>query len=192
MNKNLKSYNTEQLKGIEIRIAKTLNLDVKNIKYFSGHDGMQGVNADLYFDNKKFATAYDDARGGCMDIRPISYENIHLQTFKDVESAIGKYPEYIYVFDGGHSMTLNHDLEALINAIISNKEFLKDSKKGILYRKMGSQYIVSWGSSIPVFLKKSDKALQIIQKKYDELALKYKIENVDYLESIGIKTTQLV
>ena len=40
-------YNTKEVQALEIKTAKDLNITVKNIKYFKGHDGMQRIRSLL-------------------------------------------------------------------------------------------------------------------------------------------------
>jgi hypothetical protein len=185
---------TGEVHALEIKTANDLNITVKNIKYFKGHDGMQGINADIYYNNKKFATAYDDAYGGCMDVRPIDYELNTLALFKKVEDLISDLPEYTHLYDnpiGGEpkSFTQRITLDNIVEAFSYKKEKDKDRKKGIIYKSGTSEHILHWNMSIPQMLKKYPKnALSTIQKKYDKLCTEYEIVNKDYLEEIGVVT----
>ena len=192
-------YNTKQTLELELATAKQLNITVKNIKHFKGHDGMSGINADIYCNNKKFATAYDDARGGCMDVRPYSYSDLKvLEIFKDVEDKLKALPEYIHVYDKTYKgktiqFTTRVDLAAIVDAFGAKKESDSEDKKGIRYSTPDGEYIAHWKMSIPTLLKKyPDTALARIQKKYDDLSVKHSILNRDYLASIGIRVNDLV
>lgn len=46
-----------------------MEVTVKNIKTFRGHDGI-GVNCDIYIDGKKVATMHDAAYGGSYEYQP--------------------------------------------------------------------------------------------------------------------------
>ena len=55
-----------------IQSIKTLmdeGLEARAVKYHKGHDGCEGVNANIYHKNKKVAEVHDDAWGGCLEIR---------------------------------------------------------------------------------------------------------------------------
>jgi len=203
MAKEIKRLNTEQVYKMELAIAKQLNIDVKNIKYFKGHDGMQGINADLYYEGKKFATAYDDARGGEMDVRPISYDTPILAIYKEVEDKLRALPKYILHYDkdrngkpvGGKMSTWESstDMADLVDAIARQKQELKEHVKGILYTTKEGEFYAHWNMSLPAMMKKHPKtALPTIQKRYDELSSKYPITNKDYLASIGVQVNALV
>lgn len=187
-------YNTKQTLELELATAKQLNITVKNIKHFKGHDGMTGINADIYYNNKKFATAYDDARGGCMDIRPYRYSDLKvLEIFKDVEDKLKALPEYTHVYDETYKgkpihFTTRVDLAAIVYAFGAKKESDKEDKKGIRYSTPDGEYIAHWKMSIPAMLKKyPKKAIPTLQKRYDELIKQYPVKNTEYLSSIGVK-----
>ena len=204
MAKELKQLNNKQVLALELATAKRLNIAVKNIKYFSGHDGMQGINADLYFNGKKFATAYNDARGSGMDIRPISYSDLDtLALFKDIEDKLKALPEYTHVYDqnrngksvGGKPVVFTRrvGLDDIVDAVAQQKEELKESKKGIRYTTDEGEFYAHWNMSLPAMLKKyPNKALPTIQKRYDELSAKYPITNKEYLATIGVQVNALV
>jgi hypothetical protein len=205
MTQKLKQLNEKQIKNLVLKVAKELNIDVKGIKYFSGHEGMQGINASIYHKGRKFATAYDDARGGEMDIRPIDYELETLDLFKKIERQLKALPAYMQVYDdvdrngkpyGGKPTYIecSTDLASIVDHIAEYKEELKEAKKGILYIKDGTEYIFRWKISIPQLLKKYPTgAVEAIQKKYNDLVMKgYEITNKDYLTEIGIVTVDLV
>ena len=192
-------YNTKEVYELEIKTAKDLNITVKNIKHFSGHDGMTGINADIYYNNKKFANAYDDARGGCMDIRPCSYSDINVMAmFKEVEDKLKALPEHTLVYNKTYNgkpiqFTTKVKLDAIVDAIAQQKESLKEDRKGIRYTTPDGDYVSHWNMSIPAMLKKYPKnALSTIQKKCDKLSAKYPILNRDYLASIGIRVNDSV
>jgi hypothetical protein len=54
-----------------LKIAKDLGITLKNLKSFPGHDGMDGMDADICINGKKMLHVYDSANGGCFEYRPI-------------------------------------------------------------------------------------------------------------------------
>ena len=195
----MERLNDQETQAHKLKIAKDLELDVKNINFFSGHDGMQGINADIYHKGKKFATGYDDARGGGMDVRPSSYDVPVMAVFHEIETKLKTLPEYTHVHTvdrndkklGGKPFEYNSrvGLDDIVDAIAEAKERLKKDKKGIVYKEGDEQYVSHWNMSLPAMLKKFPKnALPTIQKKYESLvAEKYTILNKSYLSEIGVR-----
>jgi len=203
MEQKLIKLDSKQTYQFELKTAKELGITIKNVKFFSGHDGMAGINADLYYNNKKFASAYDDARGGEMDVRPSDYENTTVSTFHEVETKLRATSKYIHVHThapdgkpyGGKPFEMESqvDLASLVDALARHKEELKEAKKGIQYTTKDGDYYHHWGMSIPALMKKHPKtALASIQRRYDELSAKYPIRNTEYLSSIGIRVHNLL
>jgi hypothetical protein len=203
MAEEIKRLSDKQVLALELATAKSLNIDVKNIKFFSGHDGMQGINADLYVKGKKFASGYDDARGGGMDVRPSDYEIPTIATFKDIEDKLRALPKYIHVHTedrngkkiGGKPFEYESqvDLASIVDAISQQKEELKEDKKGIRYTMKDGDYVAHWNMSLPSMIKKYPKtAIPTIQKRYDELSSQYPIKNKEYLSTIGVQVNQLM
>lgn len=196
-------------KKTALEIAKEVGITLKNIKTFEGHDGL-GINADICLDGFPFAHAYDDARGGCMDIRPLggldkvgdSYETSPLlkrtrQMLVDVEAAIAKYPESEMIL-GGRPYTNKEDLEGIVNALVDDVETQKmvkrDQKKGILVNTTLGYRTIGWkaGTIDGMFKKYTGEAnkkqiLDMVQKAYDKCkANGDEVLNLEYLKSIGI------
>ena len=188
----MKKYNTKETHTLELEVAKKHHVDIKNVKYFKGHDGMQGINADIYHKGIKFATAYDDARGGGMDIRPLDYTTENLSIFKKVEDLLRAEPEYLHIYDAKPGVKPReyksaHNLENLVDALALQKEQEKEYKKGIIFQDKHVERIVSWKSQPLPKMAKTPRGLDVIQKKYDQLKEDYVILNTDFLSSIGIR-----
>jgi len=175
--------------------AKKEGLTVKNVKTFAGHDGMVGINADIYKDGKKFCHIYDDAWGGPLMITAIgsidkgkddkysisSELSINRDILKDLEK---RYP-YAEEWENSVEGIFND----LANEALRLKEFKRDEKKGVVMD--GS--IMKWkAGTIANMLKKyahqKEKIIAMVQKGYDEcIADGEKVLNTVYLKSIGIK-----
>tara|TARA_R110000772_G_scaffold17332_10_gene48397 strand:+ start:1237 stop:1824 length:588 start_codon:yes stop_codon:yes gene_type:complete len=194
----MKNLTSAQTLEHELQTAKDLKLTVKNIKYFSGHDGMQGINADIYHEGKKLATAYDDARGGEMDIRPFGYDEAVLTKFLNIERELKALPEYLHIFGidrngkkiGGGPVTIRArvDLAAIVDAVAQKKESDKQAKKGLMYLIEDEEYIIQWkGLTLKSMIKKY-QGLNIIQDRYDGLKKEGKtVLNLPYLTELGVK-----
>lgn len=169
--------------------AKKEGLTIKNLKTFGGHDGMMGINADIYKDGKKVLHIYDDAWGGPLDIQAIGgfiKGSISPELTKNtvlLKKLTEKYP---------YSKNWEDSLEGILNELVTEelakKDFKKIEKKGIVLEDS----IVTWNAgTISNMLKKyshqKDKVMAMVQKGYDEcIADGEKVLNTVYLESIGI------
>lgn len=89
---------------------------VKNVKNIPGRRGI-GYNANLYKDNKKIASIYDEGFGG----QPI-IDWVEFKFKKEMEDSIK--PKSIYIF-----------IEDLINDFEINKQFVKTLKKDWIFVK---------------------------------------------------------
>eukprot|EP01029_Cantina_marsupialis_P029171 TRINITY_DN7798_c3_g1_i1.p1 TRINITY_DN7798_c3_g1~~TRINITY_DN7798_c3_g1_i1.p1 ORF type:complete len:182 (+),score=36.17 TRINITY_DN7798_c3_g1_i1:67-612(+) len=180
------------MKNLNLQIAKVLNLSVKKVITFPGHDGKIGIDAKLFMDTKYYAHAYDDARGGGINIKA-NYPNVSNKEVADLDKKIQEeYPEYNLMEDHkGPDLIVKHDLESVVDSLVNQflleKEKKKNEKKGI---DLGDSIIVFDKVTIPTFLKKYDKkkALKTIQKAYDECKSNNKeVLNKEYLKNIGIR-----
>ena len=179
------------MKNQSLKIAKDFNLAVKKVITFPGHDGMVGIDAKLYKNNKYFAHVHDDAYGGGVIIKA-NYPNVTPKEVTDLDNKIQvEYPEYNLIEDDNEpDLMVKHDLESVVDSLIEQvlleKERKRKEKKGI---DLGDSIIVFGNVTIPTFLRKhgKNKALNAIQKAYDECKLNNEqVLNKDYLKSIGI------
>jgi hypothetical protein len=179
----------EEVYKIELQIAKEKNLTVKNVKLFRGHDGV-GLSCDLYLNNKKVAYCFDDARGGELEVDPVNYTLTPV--ICQINKEINAYPKYKR---DDLDMTFSHTLEYIINALVEkheeDKQFQKDSKKGIIFKKEdGSIWTKSWKNTALAMVigKYGEKGKSMIQDTCNEIQEKgYEILNKDYLNKIGIR-----
>lgn len=189
-----------ELFALEIKYAEQFNLSVKNIKTFRGHDGMTGVNADIYKDNKKFAHFYDDARGGEPEISYVGKNDIEIQKnrniLRDLETQCKNLPSVKFRFDDtgatyDNTFYFDHIVNALINKSLEEKEFAKIAKKGIVYAdpKDNETYTWGWSYDIPKLFKVyPTKALGTVQKRVNELKSKgCVIKNTELLSQYGVQ-----
>lgn len=191
--------NTEERYQYELTKAKEFGITIKNYKPFKGHDSYDGYNVDLYHKNKKFASAFDDGRGGCADIRPCDYDGDTLKIYHHVESMFRTCPEHVYSLPSiggkskGRHIKTTIDLEDVVQALIRQKNKVKDDREGICYNEDGKSYVIKWQYTIPTLIKKfGDKAVDMIQKRYDIVSEDHKVTNTEYLTSVGIKTINLL
>ncbi|MEK6829769.1 MAG: hypothetical protein AABY15_06635 [Nanoarchaeota archaeon] len=179
-----------------IEIAKQLGITLKKIGTFKGHEGMLGINADICLNGKAFAHAYDDARGGEMDITPIGYTKENKDTIAELEEKLKTFPEYKVELGNSNFMmrdSLDDIVNALVDAHLHKQELKKLENKGILLEgENGNVSVVSWqhgdiGKMIGKF-----GAAQVIEKLLQPTYDQYKAEgknilNVEYLKKVGVK-----
>ena len=140
--------------------------------------------------NKKLAYCFDDARGGEMEIS--AYTSILRNQLNDLEVKLMAQPTYSR--DDLTGITFRHSLENIVNALTvkfeEDKQYRKDSKKAIVYKKQdGSTWLVSWKNEALAMLigKRGDKAKTMIKDKCIFLEQQgYIVLNKDYLIQIGI------
>ncbi len=174
--------------------AKKEGLTIKNLKTFGGHDGMMGINADIYWQGKKALHIYDDAWGGPLDIQPIGGFNKDKDGEHSISPELSKNRDLLkkltkkYPYSKNWEDSLEGVLNELVTEELAKKDFKKIEKKGIVLEDS----IVTWkAGTISNMLKKyshqKDKVMAMVQKGYDEcIADGEKVLNTVYLESIGI------
>ena len=108
-----------------------MKIELKNIKYFPGHDGMTGLNADIFVDGVKTAHVYDSAHGGCF-----KYTTFNKEKMKELEVWVKQQPEKNF-----GNFKCKYDLDMLVNDLCETKEKEKEKKK------LEKKYITSfvWG-----------------------------------------------
>ena len=183
-----KKLNKQEIKELELQIAKDNGLTLKKIKFFIGHDKMTGLSCDLYMNGKKIAYCYDDARGGEMEIDP--YTEIHRKTLIDLEGTLKMLPEYQcteYDFSLKHS--IEHIVNELANDYAEQKDLQKDFRKGIVYKnKKGEIYIRGWAHALPMYIAmKKESAIANIKRVLQELEEEgYTVMNREYIATLGV------
>lgn len=182
-------------------IAEQLGITLKKIGTFKGHEGMLGINADICLGGKAFAHAYDDARGGEMDIDALcdhkKPETIkaNRKIIQDIEDKLKTFPEYKVSLGDSHFMTRD-SLADIVNALVdehTEKQLLKkDENKGLVFKSEGGMSLVTWPlGTIPKMIEKYGAAQvveKLLQPTYDEYKAKGKtILNLEYLKKVGVK-----
>jgi len=182
----MKEKNNETL----LEIIEKNKLSLKNVKMFNGHDGI-GLSCDLYINNKKVAYCFDDARGGEMEITPLTF--IHRSELDNLNKILLSYPPY--QFDGQLSdCEFNYTLEDVINHIVllqeEEKELKKLSKKAIVYKTAeGETWSKSWGNLALAMLlaKKGNVGKEMIRNACQEIESRGNtILNKHYLQQLDI------
>lgn len=107
-------------------MAQIMNLQLKAVKTFVGHDGY-GLNANLYLNNKKVAFVLDEGCGGELDIQFFDKEKRD-EVFAIANRYYKKYPKFLlYDADWAKLIQLVEELYALHE---TEKYFKKMNKKG--------------------------------------------------------------
>lgn len=170
-------------------IIKENNLSLKNIKMFNGHDGV-GLSCDLYINNKKVAYCFDDARGGEMEIKPLTFA--HQTIIYTLNKKLPTYPKY--KIDCIPDKEFEHELENVINHMVEvieeEKELKKLSKKSIVYKTPeGETRLGSWKNVAlaMIIAKKGDVGRLMICEACKEIENKGNtILNKYYLKQLGL------
>jgi hypothetical protein len=127
----------------DVKKVKKVDLKVKGIKEFHGHDG--GCwECSLYVDGKRTAIVTEDGYGGPLEINPVG--KYGTKAYKDALERIGdamQFAETLPQVEGfqGHMMDNNLELhiETLVNEALELKEMKKTNKKGLYFLKPGAE-----------------------------------------------------
>tara|TARA_R100000995_G_C3460548_1_gene112896 strand:+ start:457 stop:1041 length:585 start_codon:yes stop_codon:yes gene_type:complete len=108
------------------------DFSVKSVKTFMGREGY-GVNANMYFKNKKIGHIIDSGNGGCLDIE-YYVGNKWMRKNTDVDKFLSELPTY--KSDGGlNGVRLrpeySFDDEEMWNVLIDEYLVVKDFKKAM-------------------------------------------------------------
>ena len=170
-----------------LNIAKELKITLKKVQTFPGHDGMQGIDADIYVDGKKVLHVYDSAHGGCFEYTSVDTNFKGAREVEaDLEKKIATYPAYPCEIALDKKMKDNLDI--VIDALVADHLMLKDQKKGLLLETKYGYELLKWKvGTIPNMIKKfgAPAVAKMIQKECDKS--EQEILNQDYLKSIGVK-----
>jgi len=182
---------------------------LKNVKFHKGHDGMDGLNADIYIDKVKVAHVYDDARGGCFEYDVLGsidskQREINKKLFKELEDYIDSLPEEQMEYDGkkyerdGNPVMMKPDMDSIINDLVeefekekSKKRLKKDMEKKIVFGKPnGNSYkLIGYKSPLKAIamMKGGKEAIQkLVNRVKGELKEGEEILN-DNLAELGIE-----
>ena len=121
------TYSKEYKIGLEM-IAKS-NFSVKSVKTFMGREGC-GVNANIYYKNKKIGHIIDSGNGGCLDISYYNNKNEWTRKNNEVDKFLHTLPKYTYKWDDtSESVVSQFDDEDFWNALVDDYMVLKNFKK---------------------------------------------------------------
>lgn len=181
---------------------KGINVTFTNVQTLTGNEGLV-VRCDIKYNGKKIAKYFDDGNGGKPDVSPIGnidkdangeykpsaelVRNRKLLVQLEAEFKIlPKIPSGIE----GVDWELDDCLDFAVDKFLNERESLKLAKKGLLIKKDGEQYSLTWkGGSLEVHLKKNKenflKVLSDTIVKYQSLG--YTIDMQDYYISLGVE-----
>ncbi|MDG1949477.1 MAG: hypothetical protein P8J32_01485 [bacterium] len=180
---------------------KGIDLTFVNLKTLEGREGLI-IQADIKYNGKKIATYRDDGNGGCVDINAIG------SLKKDAQ---GNYQKTQQLIDNralleqlnaefktlpkvkAYSSEFEDCIEFAMDDFISNKEILKNAKKGLVVQTQPNspEYsIIQWkAGSVTSMLKKYGKA-QVVPLLEKAITKEQKKGNAilaqDYYISIGV------
>jgi len=173
-------------------------IEVKSVKFHRGHDGMDGLNCKLYVDGKFVAQVHDDARGGEFEYDTFikmgadgtpTWSRLNMNKF--LLDAKEEY-DLSYTIDiGDEPWDSKHNWDSLVDIKVTEAQRLKDAKKGVMVKGVGSAYsIVGFNYTIPNCIKKwgKDAIVKELQGIVDKKVSEGKeILNTKYLAEIGVK-----
>jgi len=113
---------------------KKLNVVLKNVRTFEGHDGL-GLNADVWIDGIKCMHLYDGAYGGEYEYTNFTYDN---PKAKEVKANIAKLEDYIKSLPAeewdfhGKKMSIEPNMDTFLNNIFEAMQLEKKMKNAIL------------------------------------------------------------
>ena len=170
------------------------DLKLVNHKNFKGHEGMQGLNADIVYKGQKILHVYDDARGGEFEYTTLGYDtpkwDSNKALVKELEGRIDKLP----MDNTRYDFEFKVNLDTVVGDLEQVLSLKKDEKKGIVFHekdKKWSVQIMGYSVQIPTLLKDSknkDHYISELQKDLDKLIKKDAvILNKEYLQSVGLQ-----
>ena len=122
----------------EHKIGKKMILEsdfsVKSVKTFMGREGY-GVNANIYYQNRKIGHIIDSGNGGCLDITyytKVGGKDKWISRNPDVDKFVSELPKYTWKWDKKDEPTKSKfDEEEMWNILIDEYLFVKDFKKAM-------------------------------------------------------------
>lgn len=122
---------------------KAPKFELKNVKHFEGHDGMTGLNADLYIDGVKCLHVHDSAFGGCFDYYDYSH---NAKDPEKIKSLIKKFDDHLATLPkenhtfGGKTIQITIDRDWMITKLEEEWAKAKTMKK--MQRQMADKILV--------------------------------------------------
>ena len=164
-------------------------IEIKNVKFHKGHEGMTGLNADIYVDGRRIAHVYDDAHGGEFQYdahwEKSDKDYSKMREKRDVLNELYIYARSLPEYDTPYGK-LPMNLDTLVNKIIRDKEIEKEMNKGILLGKDLTSYSIlkSRVKKLIDMTQGERQALYFSAKKYCKGEVKILNTN---LKELGIK-----
>lgn len=138
-------------------------LSIKNVEFSERlSEETNAFAADVYLDNKKFASAKNDGHGGSTFIQP--YPNGR-EMYKEAEA----YAEGLPKIKVSETFSLDMNLEHAVDELFEQWLKTRDFKKGIVFKdKKGVSYLMKFNSALSTLLKKPT-GRKIVQKRVDKI-----------------------
>ena len=129
----------------EYKIGKKMIIEsdfsVKSVKTFMGREGI-GVNANIYYQNRKIGHIIDSGNGGCLDITyytKVGGKDKWISRNPDVDKFVSKLPKYTWKWNTNDYISKEYDKptkckfdeEDMWNALVDEYLFVRDFKKAM-------------------------------------------------------------
>ena len=175
---------------------KEPNVQLKNVKYFTGMEG-QGFNAVAYINGVKCLIIIDDAQGGCYTYRMYGFTDEIKQNVQLLDEYIYSLPDITNVF-GETTITIRPDRDIYFSEKLTQQEQEKENRKklkkiekqcntAIVFGKPNDNFYQYLNFKQPL----SDINPAILQLRVQEIQKKYCKDGVvifnNNLKSLGVK-----
>jgi len=144
-----------------------MKFELKNIKFYeSMSEETNCFQADLFINGKKIAYVKNTGQGGSTDygVHDFKFHSV----LREAEAYCNSQPmKRSEEFDFEYQPTLEHEIDDLFEAWLkakSDKKFLKDMEKGLIYGNKYMYTIITWKYPIKTLLS-MQQGREIIKKK---------------------------
>ena len=166
-----------------------MKVEVKNIKFHQGHDGMYGLNADIYIKGVKCMHVYDDAWGGDYMYTDYAYES---KNSEKIETLIKEFEDYIKTLPpekiniGGEIKEIPMTKDMLVNDLIEEYKKKKEKRRMKKYMMFSIVFGKPNASSYQVLKFKkplADIPQAILQQQVDKVKREYCTNGIEILNT---------
>ena len=170
-------------------IKAAMNVRLKKIKFFEGHDTMQGMSADVWINGVKCMHVFDSAHGGGFEYNYYISNNPKpaqvKQNIADLEAHIKSLPKQELNY-AGKIMMVSVDMDGFIDDLLNKQEKEKQEKKKLKLMQTAILFGIPNGDRYSYLSYKrplSTIPLVHMQHKLNVIVLKYCKDNIVILNT---------